>query len=123
METLQVIHTATGKVVYSVGAENAVAVQAAAQHMLDFADGNAGSRAHYVGLKHGTAAAKAAGVLPPVAGDKLWPAYNIGTKLRGLCPVCRKEFALDKTGRLIKHGKVYGRRTDARCKGAKRLPL
>jgi hypothetical protein len=108
MYRLQVIHIHNKRVEFEVAGVNEAGVKWLANEALDQADAHAGSLCHYVGLL--------------AAGEAAVAAPHQGPHQKGRCPVCDGVYPVRKNGKLAKHGKVYGRRTENRCAGSGKAP-
>lgn len=110
---LQVINTATSAPLFTVTADTLDLARLGAHGLVAVAHGHTGQRYHVgiCGIKdaaHNT--------------DGNGPGH-FGVHLQGLCAVCGGAYAIRKDGTLLKHGKLYGRRSAARCKGSLRKPV
>jgi hypothetical protein len=120
MKTLQLIHTHDGRVVATIIVSENANAERYANHLKNLADSELGTRAHHIGIKPDTGIARLLGVKPPLGRSS--HANNVGRKPRGICAVCRKEYPLNKHGKITKHGKNYGTRQAKRCAGTDRFP-
>jgi hypothetical protein len=116
MPKLQVMRTTENTVACTIAGDNLELVRAVAVWARDYVQSSEG-----IGLAHIGLAAKQAQEPHNGVDDDRTPGHY-GAHSKGICTVCAGAYAVRKDGTLIKHGKVYGRRTPTRCKGSLRKP-